>query len=85
MEGGELGSLVILESFSGVKGGPPPRSVVLALELADVRMDLAWRVVPLEKKPERGLTILLMGQRRSVLRDNRFYREGVPRSSAHSL
>lgn len=85
MEGGELGSLIILESFSGVKEGPLLRSVVLASELAEVRMALAWRVVSLEKKPEMGLTILLMGQGRSVLRDNRVYRERVPRSSAHSL
>lgn len=49
-----LGARIILESPSGVR--PPPRSVVPALELAEVTMGLAWGVVSLRKKPEMALT-----------------------------
>lgn len=83
-EWAEPGALIILESSSGVRS--PPRSVVLASELAEVRMGLAWGVVSLRKKPEMGLTILLLvGRGKTPLRGNCFYRDGVPRPSAHRL
>ena len=61
----ELG--VILEASSGVRGMPPPRSMVLAPGLAgEVRVGLAWEMAPLGRKPEMGLAILLMVQGESA-------------------
>lgn len=56
----------------------PSRSGVLASELAEVRVGLAGGVVPLGKKPEIKRTVLLMGQGRSVLRDNVSMAQGAP-------
>lgn len=73
-----MGALIILESASGVRGVSPSRSGVLASELAEVRVGLAGGVVPLGKKPEMEQTIPLMGQGRSVLRDNVSMVQGAP-------
>lgn len=59
----DLGAPVTSGSSSGVRAVPPPRGVVLALELAEkVTRGLAWALVMLREKPEMALPALWMGQ-----------------------
>lgn len=75
----ELGVFVISASSSGRRGAPFPRSMVLALLAKEVKLGLAWGLVPLGRKPEMGLTVL-RGQGRPVLGVYQFYRQGSPGS-----